>query len=103
MPSSVMLRRVALVRTNISKARIASIIRVTRINELGTTLAVTGNRRMLRRNTKYLVTLMMEALDSNETSVLTRATRRNKPEDGILHSDSRENLKSYIALTGWTL
>jgi hypothetical protein len=25
------------------------------------------------------------------------------PEDGILHSDRRENLKSYIVLTGWTL
>jgi hypothetical protein len=25
------------------------------------------------------------------------------PEDGILHSDRRENLKSYIALTGWGL
>jgi hypothetical protein len=25
------------------------------------------------------------------------------PEDGILHSQSRENLKSYITLTGWTL
>jgi hypothetical protein len=25
------------------------------------------------------------------------------PEDGILHSQRRENLKSYIALTGWTL
>jgi hypothetical protein len=25
------------------------------------------------------------------------------PEDGILHSHHRENLKSYIALTGWTL
>jgi hypothetical protein len=28
--------------------------------------------------------------------VLTRATRRNSPEDGILHSHRRENLKSYI-------
>jgi hypothetical protein len=25
------------------------------------------------------------------------------PEDGTLHSHSRENLKSYIALTGWAL
>jgi hypothetical protein len=25
------------------------------------------------------------------------------PEDEILHSHSRENLTSYIALTGWTL
>jgi hypothetical protein len=50
-----------------------------------------------------LVTLMKEALSSFETSDLTRATRRNIPEDAILHSHSRENLKSYIALTGWTL
>jgi hypothetical protein len=48
------------------------------------------------------VTLMKEALRSSETSVLSRATRRNIPEDDILHSHRRENLKSYIALTGWT-
>jgi hypothetical protein len=35
--------------------------------------------------------------------VRTRATRRNIPEDAILHSHRREKLKSYIALTGWTL
>jgi hypothetical protein len=51
MPSSGMLRRVALVRTDVSKESIASIIRVTTIGELGTTLAVTSNRSTLRSYT----------------------------------------------------
>jgi hypothetical protein len=49
------------------------------------------------------VTLIMETLSFSETSVLTRVTQRNIPEYGILHNGHRENLKSYIALTGWTL
>jgi hypothetical protein len=51
MASSGILRRVALVKTDVSEELGASIIRVTRIGELGT-LAVTSNRCTLRRNTK---------------------------------------------------
>jgi hypothetical protein len=51
-PFSGMLRFVALVRTDVSEEISASIIRVRGISELGTTLAVTTNRRTLRRNTK---------------------------------------------------
>jgi hypothetical protein len=45
-----MLRRVALVRTNVSEELSSSIIKGTRIGELGTTLPSTSNRRTLRRN-----------------------------------------------------
>jgi hypothetical protein len=53
MASAGMLRRVALVRTEVSEEISVSIIKVTRIGELGTTLAVTSNRHLLRRNIKY--------------------------------------------------
>jgi hypothetical protein len=54
-------------------------------------------------SSQIFLTLVMEALSTSETSVLTKATRRNSPEDEILHSDRRENLKSYIALNDWAL
>jgi hypothetical protein len=50
-----------------------------------------------------LVTLMKEALSYSETSFLTRATRRNIQEDAILHSHSREYLKSYLFRTKGSL
>jgi hypothetical protein len=89
-----MLSHVTLVTTDVSEERIASIIRIIRIGELGTTLAVTSNRSTLRRNT-----LMREAICSSETSVHTETTQHNIPEDDILHS----HIKCYIELTGWAL
>jgi hypothetical protein len=68
MVSCGMLRRVALVRTDVSEEPSASFIWVTRIGELGTTLAATSNRRTLRR-TSYTI-----------------------------NSHRRENLKSYICI-----
>jgi hypothetical protein len=50
-----MLRGEAFVRTDVSEELSASFIRVTRIGELGTTSAVTSNRRTLRRNTRPVV------------------------------------------------
>jgi hypothetical protein len=108
MVSSGMLRRVALVRTDVSEELSASFIRVIRISELGTTLAVTNNRRTLRGNTTasvvpsspILVTLKKEALSSSETSFLTRATRCNIPETPffIVTAVQTSNLTSSIVV-----
>jgi hypothetical protein len=102
MASSGMLHRVTLVRTNVSEELSISIIRVTNIGELGKRREERSVRRFLVTvsvvpSSPILVTLMKEALSSSETSVLKRDTRPNIPEDAILHSHRRENLKSCIA------
>jgi hypothetical protein len=71
MVSSGMLRLVALVRTDVSEVFLRSVRR----------LLVTAS---VISSSPILVTLMKEALSSSETSVLTRATRLNIPEDIIL-------------------
>jgi hypothetical protein len=91
-----MLRRVAFVRTDVSEELSASKVFLRSLRPL----LVTAN---FVPSSPILITLMMEALSSLETSVLTRATLSNIPEDGILHIRRREHFKSYIALTGWTL
>jgi hypothetical protein len=75
-----MLRHVVLVRTDASEEISASFIRVERIGELGKMLAVS-----VVHSSPILVTLKKQALNSSETSVLKRTTRRNIPEDTIQH------------------
>jgi hypothetical protein len=74
MPSSEMLGRVDLVRIDVSEELSASIIRVTRICEIGTTLCLLLVTINVFPSSPILVTLMIEALRSPETSVFTSAT-----------------------------
>jgi hypothetical protein len=67
MPSSGMLRRVALVRTDVTASVVSSI--------------------------QILVPLMKDALISSETSVLTIATRLNIPEDAIIFYFCSESMR----------
>jgi hypothetical protein len=87
MVSSGLLRRVALVRTDISEEFLRSVHRLLVAACVVPSSPIFGHpdggARFLRNVGSY------------------RATRRNNPEDTILHSHRRENLKSYFALLFW--
>jgi hypothetical protein len=63
-------------------------------------LPVTAN---IVPNSQILIALMMVAIRSSETSVSQDPHGVTSQGEGILHSHRRENLKSYMTLTGWAL
>jgi hypothetical protein len=97
---------VALIRTDVSEDRIASIFRVHEREQVTERSCKLLYRHRLVEDSLSLqlrsvtcshsCTLKMEAIQSSETSVLIRATRCHLPEDDNHHSHRRENLKSYI-------
>jgi hypothetical protein len=92
MPPDEMLCPVALVGTDVSEENIASIIRVTRIGQLETTLAVTSKRSTLRRNTIK----RMDKLVSNTRLVMQRGVGLAGNGVGFLNGQTtkRDNIAS---------
>jgi hypothetical protein len=76
-----------LLGANVWEEQIASLIRVTRLGDLGSVLRLPLTINV-DPSSPILVTLMMEAIRSSETPALRRVARSNIPEDGILHGDS---------------
>jgi hypothetical protein len=85
MPSSGMLRCVDFVRTDVSEDRSATIISVTRNGEVGRTLTITGNRRMLQRDiTLCTVFLSVRRLYSVAFFMVTTVKTQILHDDGFL-------------------
>jgi hypothetical protein len=66
MPSSGMVRFVALVKSDVSEEHSASNITMTRICELGTMLAITSNRRTLRSYSAPIATVGVPVEDGKK-------------------------------------
>jgi hypothetical protein len=100
MASSRIVRRVALIRADVSKEGSASFIRVTTIGELGMLIATNKLASVASdsvvRSSPILVTLMREALSSSEKSVLTIAGGTSqKTPFFIITAVKSSNLTSY--------
>jgi hypothetical protein len=89
--SSGMWRRIALVRIDVSEESFASIIRVQRNSQLGTKLAVA-------ETSNDWADIRLRIVRSYRSHTALHPRRRD-----TLHRHRPKNLKSYIALTGWTL
>jgi hypothetical protein len=87
-----------LLRSDVSEESTPSIVKDIRIGEIRL-LVVTNFVPTL----PILVTPVIEAIRSFETQVPTTLTWRNIPQEGILHTHHLKTLKSYLALTGWSL
>jgi 3'-phosphoadenosine 5'-phosphosulfate sulfotransferase (PAPS reductase)/FAD synthetase len=94
----------ALAKTDILEEHIASIIRAKRMNEIILVFLCNVPQLLVPANIVpsplILLNILMEAIYSFETYVITIVTLLHIPEDDILHGNRLENLKSYIVLTG---
>jgi hypothetical protein len=93
MPSSGKWQRVAFISTDVSEESVASAFRRETIRDIGTEIVVPYCSS--RGDTFFR--------SGDNVSRVKYELGFYIPEDGILHSHRRQNLKSYIALTGWTL
>jgi hypothetical protein len=109
-----MLRRVALVRIDVSEERSASIIRVTRIGKLGTTLAVTSNRRtrflqethfVTSRKTAFFIVTAVKASNLTQICNVNRNTYNSQLSYyyQCLCQSSSAQLEAFRLLLSFTL
>jgi hypothetical protein len=80
MSSSGMLRSVALVRTDVSEELSASFIKVTKIGELGTTLAVTRHESICLVITRF----HFVRLGGSSVNISNKMIKYSAPESGIV-------------------